>query len=566
MAELEQHGDLVRTEPYTRRSRPLLSVQRGSRAPCLKAVVRESKTTCPGSPTRSSESGSTRIVPEHWKKTYYEWMNNIRDWCISRQIWWGHRIPAWTCEDCGTTIVAREDPTQCSSCNGSRLVQEPDVLDTWFSSALWPFSTMGWPEDTSLLKTFYPTSCLVTAFDILFFWVARMMMMGLKFMGDVPFREVYIHALVRDEQGKKMSKSLGNIIDPLMVMDEYGTDAFRFTLAALAAQGRDIRLSEQRIEGYRHFMNKIWNAARFALPYLDGTAREASPTSLHSLSLPERWILSRLNTTIKEVREALESYRFNDAAQVLYHFTWHEFCDWYIEQAKIPLGGNEPESAERSAVMLRHMLDSVVRLLHPFVPFITEEIASRIPNNGDTVMKGPFPTFDQSKVDPDAERKMGMLMDMITSVRNIRADMNIPPSKKLPVMVLPSTREDAELLLSNSATVLFLGRISELKVEEPGQEIQPPRMSATAVVGEMRVFVPLEGVVDPDAESARLEKELVKIEKELSAVTKKLSNANFLSKAKSEAVEKQQKRSSELTAKSAGLKESLERIRKLAQA
>ena len=366
--------------------------------------------------SKAVQNGNTKIIPDHWTKTYYEWMNNIRDWCISRQIWWGHRIPAWTCEDCGQVIVAREEPTQCPSCKGSKLSQETDVLDTWFSSALWPFSTMGWPDKTPLLKAFYPTSCLVTGFDILFFWVARMMMMGLRFMKDVPFREVYIHALVRDEQGKKMSKSLGNVIDPLEVMGKFGTDTFRFTLAALAAQGRDIRLSESRIEGYRNFMNKIWNAARFALPYLEGLDDKTIPKSSELPNLPDRWILSRLNRVSGEVQEAIETYRFNDAAQALYHFTWHEFCDWYIEQAKIPLTGNNADETRETALVLRHVLDAIMRLLHPFIPFITEEIASKIPMNDKTVMRGPFPVFDPARIDSEAEQAMDLLMGLVGSV------------------------------------------------------------------------------------------------------------------------------------------------------
>ena len=317
--ELDEKGYLVEIEPYPlglgrcyrckEVVEPLISKQWFVKVAPLAAEA-----------IKAVESGNTKIIPDHWTKTYYEWMNNIRDWCISRQIWWGHRIPAWTCEDCGEVIVAREEPSQCSSCKGSKLSQETDVLDTWFSSALWPFSTMGWPDKTPLLKTFYPTSCLVTGFDILFFWVARMMMMGLRFMKDVPFREVYIHALVRDEQGKKMSKSLGNVIDPLVVMENFGTDAFRFTLAALAAQGRDIRLSESRIEGYRNFMNKIWNAARFSLPYLGQLDETTVPNQSELPNLADRWILSRLNRVITEVREAIETYRFNDAAQALVSF------------------------------------------------------------------------------------------------------------------------------------------------------------------------------------------------------------------------------------------------------
>ncbi len=440
--------------------------------------------------SKAVQNGNTKIIPDHWTKTYYEWMNNIRDWCISRQIWWGHRIPAWTCEDCGEVIVAREEPAQCPSCKGSKLSQETDVLDTWFSSALWPFSTMGWPDKTPLLKTFYPTSCLVTGFDILFFWVARMMMMGLRFMKDVPFQEVYIHALVRDEQGKKMSKSLGNVIDPLMVMEKFGTDAFRFTLAALAAQGRDIRLSESRIEGYRNFMNKIWNAARFALPYLEGLDDKTVPKPSELPNLPDRWILSRLNRVSAEVQEAIETYRFNDAAQALYHFTWHEFCDWYIEQAKIPLTGNNADETRKTALVLRHVLDAIMRLLHPFIPFITEEIASKIPMNDSTVMRGPFPVFDPARIDSEAEQAMELLMGLVSSVRNIRAEMNIAPSKTLPVIVFPSSVKERDLVETNRTMISSLARISSMDLADPGADREPPRNCATAVVGEMRDLCP----------------------------------------------------------------------------
>ena len=512
---------------------------------------------------KAVENGNTKIIPDHWTKTYYEWMNNIRDWCISRQIWWGHRIPAWTCEDCGEVIVAREEPSQCSSCKGSKLSQETDVLDTWFSSALWPFSTMGWPDKTPLLKTFYPTSCLVTGFDILFFWVARMMMMGLRFMKDVPFREVYIHALVRDEQGKKMSKSLGNVIDPLVVMENFGTDAFRFTLAALAAQGRDIRLSESRIEGYRNFMNKIWNAARFSLPYLGQLDEITVPDQSELPNLADRWILSRLNRVITEVREAIETYRFNDAAQALYHFTWHEFCDWYIEQAKIPLTGSNQDDARKTSLVLRHVLDAIMRLLHPFIPFISEEIASKIPMNDSTLMRGPFPIFDALRIDSEAEQNMEILMGLISSVRNIRAEMNIAPSKLLPVIVFASNVNERNLMEANQRTITSLARVSRMDLSIPDAGQEPPRNCATAVVGEMRIFVPLEGIVDPDAEIERLEKELARIRKEFETVQKKLGNENFLAKANPDAVQKQRDKQAELFAKLSGLGEGLTKMRAL---
>ncbi len=558
--ELEEKGFLVKVEPYTvglgkcYRCKdvvePLISKQWFVKvAPLAEQAL------------RAVEDGRTTIIPEHWTKTYYDWMTNIRDWCVSRQIWWGHRIPAWTCRDCGEIIVARETPTLCPQCSGSRLEQETDVLDTWFSSALWPFSTMGWPDKTPLLDAFYPTSVLVTGFDILFFWVARMMMMGLKFMDDVPFKDVYIHALVRDEAGKKMSKSLGNVIDPLQVMDKFGTDAFRFTLAALAAQGRDIRLSESRIEGYRNFMNKIWNSTRFALPYI--AAHPDVVMDRDALSLPDRWILSRLNATVRDVRHSIENYLFNDAAQSLYHFTWHEFCDWYIEEAKLPLSQENTPAAANTAAVLRHVLDALMRLLHPFIPFITEEVASKVDSQHATIINGPFPTVDESLMDTKAENLMDTLMEIITSIRTIRAEMNIAPGKALPAVIMASGT-DASLVRSNARVVAALAKLSELTVNAPADE--SPKMAAAAVVGDMRVFVPLQGIIDPDVEIARLQKELGKIQKDYTAVNKKLTNPDFMSKADPEAIKKQQDREAELSAKSTGLVQALEKMQSLKSA
>ncbi|MDO9462790.1 MAG: valine--tRNA ligase, partial [Deltaproteobacteria bacterium] len=338
------------------------------------------------------ETGQTRIIPKMWENTYFDWMHNIRDWCISRQIWWGHRIPAWYCDDCGEVIIATEAPVICPKCAGTHLRQEEDVLDTWFSSALWPFSTLGWPEETRELELFYPTSVLITGFDILFFWVARMLMMGLHFMGNVPFADAYIHALVRDAEGQKMSKSKGNVIDPLIVMDKYGTDAFRFTLAAFAAQGRDIRLSEQRIEGYRHFINKVWNAARFVLMNADGCRTVEVPRPVSRLSLENRWILSRMKRVINTVREGLDDYRFNDAAQALYQFFWREYCDWYLEIIKPTLYLTEDQEARNTTqqVMLS-VLSASLRLLHPSIPFVTEELWHYLPGSAGSIMEASFP-------------------------------------------------------------------------------------------------------------------------------------------------------------------------------
>ncbi len=559
VAELEEKGFLEKVTPYTvglgkcYRCKdvvePLISKQWFVRvAPLAKEAL------------QAVQDGRTRIIPEHWMKTYYEWMNNIRDWCISRQIWWGHRIPAWTCADCEKVVVSRQAPSQCPQCESTKLNQETDVLDTWFSSALWPFSTMGWPIETPLLKTFYPTSCLVTGFDILFFWVARMMMMGLKFMDDVPFRDVYIHALVRDEHGKKMSKSLGNVIDPLMIMDKFGTDAFRFTLAALAAQGRDIRLSENRIEGYRNFVNKLWNSARFTLPHCEKIKKGTELKDFSDFTLPERWLISRLNKTTVTVRKSLESYSFNDAAQALYEFSWHEFCDWGLEISKIPLSDPDSVISTRAATVLIHTLDSLLRLLHPFIPFITEEIASKLRPGAGPIMKSPYPVPVQSLIDENAEDQMQFLMSLITAVRNLRAEMNVAPGRTLPVILACASTSQVDLIRMNLPMVLNLARISDVDVYELTPDSPAPRDSVTAVVAGARVYIPLSGIVDPDTEIARLKKELARIAAEYESVEKKLDNQDFLSKAKPEAVKKQQNRQLELSTKLVGLKDSLQKM------
>ena len=393
--------------------------------------------------TAAVVTGKTRIIPSSWEATYFEWMNNIRDWCISRQIWWGHRIPVWNCEGCGKVIVASNDPDRCPECGGVKLRQEEDVLDTWFSSGLWPFSTLGWPERTEALKTFYPTSLLVTGFDILFFWVARMMMMGLYVMKDVPFRDVYLHALVRDENGEKMSKSKGNSIDPLEMMDRFGTDAFRFTLAAFTAQGRDVRMSEERIEGYKYFINKIWNATRFSMMNLEDDSAQAV-VRREDESIADRWIKARLNRTVGEVIRGLDEYRFNDATAAVYQFVWHEFCDWYLELVKPVLYGKEDTTARRTAQKtLIDVLTASLKLLHPFMPFLTEEIWQTLVADGNSIMVSAFPETDEAMSDPDAEKEMGLIMDVITRIRNIRGEMNIAPSVKLKVTLAAPADDSA---------------------------------------------------------------------------------------------------------------------------
>ncbi|MBN2126419.1 MAG: valine--tRNA ligase [Deltaproteobacteria bacterium] len=477
--------------------------------------------------------GKTRIVPNNWESVYYEWMTNIRDWCISRQIWWGHRIPAWYCRDCGEIVVAKEDPRACPSCGGDRLEQESDVLDTWFSSALWPFSTLGWPDETEELRIFYPTTAMVTGFDILFFWVARMMMMGIHFMKDVPFRDVYIHALVRDAEGKKMSKSKGNVIDPLEVIDEFGTDAFRFTLAALAAQGRDVKLSEERISGYRHFVNKIWNSARLVLMNLDGKDRIEEREIHHTL--PERWILARLHQVSGEVTRALDEYRFNDAAQTCYQFVWHEFCDWYLEMAKPAVYG-EDETLKRSArFVLQRGLAAVLRLLHPFMPFVTEEIWQRLPATEGSIMVAEFPLPSEFHCDEGVLEEMNLVMGVITGVRNIRGEMNIPPSKQVSVLMEVPEDKAREIILNNIIHVKNLAGVDSVRIET---SVAKPDASATAVFGPNQIHVLLKGILDFEEEKRRLSKEIQKIGKEIEGSAGKLENRQFMEKAPPEIVEK----------------------------
>jgi valyl-tRNA synthetase len=501
---------------------------------------------------KAVKSGQTRIIPDMWTKTYYDWMENIRDWCISRQIWWGHQIPAWTCADCEAVIVSMEAPQACTQCGGSKLVQETDVLDTWFSSALWPFSTMGWPDKTPLLKTFYPTSVLVTAFDILFFWVARMMMMGIQFMQDVPFKDVYVHALVRDEEGKKMSKSTGNVIDPLTVIEQYGTDAFRFTLAAFAAQGRDVKMSEKRIEGYRHFVNKLWNAARFALMHID---QPYEKINFDGLSLPDRWILSRLSRVTQTVAEALENYRFNDAAAEIYNFVWHQFCDWYLEAIKPALYEKEgPQKKETTLGVLWRVMHDTLILLHPFMPFVTEEIWHKLPGTQGSIMKAVFPADRKDSADirreNKAESEMDLLIELISAVRNIRGEMNISPSLNLTATVQTKETKIKTTLEQHQDIVINLAKLNAFSVNANAAR---PKSSATAVVGGATIFVPLEGIIDFSKEARRLEKEMNKLAKELAVVSKKLANDGFLNKAPKDVVE-------QVKAKHAGLEEKRKKL------
>lgn len=489
----------------------------------------------------------TRLFPETWLKTYYHWLDTIRDWCISRQIWWGHRIPAWTCQQCGELIVAETAPETCPRCGSHDLTQDEDVLDTWFSSALWPFSTLGWPEMTPELKRWYPTSVLVTGFDILFFWVARMMMMGQHFLGEPPFRDIYLHALVRDAQGQKMSKSKGNGIDPLAMIENYGCDALRFTLTAFAAMGRDIRLSEERIEGYRHFVNKLWNAARFVLMNLPETAPAAvdlsGPVSLH-----EAWILDRLEAVKLDMDQALEDYRFNDAAQCGYKFLWNEFCDWYLELSKPDIASEDPVVRARAQYVLWLTLREILLLLHPIMPFVTAEVWQALPvpagEAPTDIALEPYPPARPGCVRPDEARAMEFVQGVIVAVRTIKAELGISPTRKVRLLLHPADEAQARVLEHNRVCIETLARLEELVIDA---DMPAPKAAASAVAGGCQVIVPLAGAVDLADELARLDKELAKLEKDMVDVNRKLRNESFVSRAPAEVVARERERAEKIT-------------------
>ena len=497
---------------------------------------------------KAVEDGRIRLIPEGWVNNYLGWMRDIKDWCISRQIWWGHQIPAWYCRSCNEDaiieaapnsftmtsdakpIVARTAPTHCPDCSASDFIRDPDVLDTWFSSALWPFSTLGWPEQTPELKTYYPTSTLVTGLDILFFWVARMIMMGLKFTGNVPFRDVYIHALVRDAEGQKMSKSKGNVMDPLSVMEKYGTDALRFTLAAMASPGRDIKLAEERIEGYRNFANKIWNAARFILMNLDGP-REAAPPKDRSFA--DRWILSRLNRTIRDVNASLEAYRFDQASSQLYHFIWHEYCDWYLELVKPAFQSKDSADAKRTRQTLVESFETLQRLLHPVMPFITEEIWQTLPHEGDSLVIQRYPAPIPEWNAKDIEAEFAVLEQFVTTVRTGRAQLNYQPGK---VLALYGATSRGEQLTTLRHLLPFIEHLSRGSVKLAAVETWPTDKVLRLPVEGMTVGLVVEGEVDLEKVLSRLQKQSEEKEQEIQRLEAKLHNVEFTSKAPAEVI------------------------------
>ena len=491
--------------------------------------------------------GKTKFIPERFDKTYYNWMENIRDWCISRQLWWGHRIPAWYCADCGKITVSREDPTVCAHCGSAKIEQDPDTLDTWFSSALWPFSTLGWPDKTPELAHYYPTSTLVTGYDIIFFWVARMIFSACEQMGEVPFDTVFIHGIVRDELGRKMSKSLGNGIDPLLVIDKYGADALRLTLATGNSPGNDMRFSEKKVEASRNFANKIWNAARFILMNLDGS--EGAPAVPQAEALEDKWVLSLFNKLVKEVTDNLEKFELGIAVAKLYDFIWDIFCDWYIELAKIRLQqGGEP--AAQAKGVLVYVLSETLKLLHPFMPFITEEIWQTLPHDGDTIMLSPWPQFNEALCFDEDEKHMDIIMEAIRAIRNRRAEMNVPPSRKAHVYIATEYKDVFR------TAVVFLQRLASAADVEIGDSFEIPG-AVSIVTAHAKVYIPMGDLVDFEAERKRLSKEKEGAEKKLAGICAKLSNPGFLSKAPEAVVNVQREEEKKLREKIKMIEESL---------
>ncbi|MFQ6618002.1 MAG: valine--tRNA ligase, partial [Fidelibacterota bacterium] len=520
--------------------------------------------------------GRIKFYPDKWIKTYEHWMENIRDWCISRQLWWGHRIPVFYCQNCGEMMVAREKPESCSSCAGTRIKQDEDVLDTWFSSWLWPFSTLGWPEETDELRYFYPTNTLVTGADIIFFWVARMIMAGLEFMGDVPFREVYFHGIIRDEFGRKMSKSLGNGIDPLEMVEKYSADAVRFSLIMLSTEGQDINLAERNFEIGRNFLNKVWNAYRF-LALNSQDIKPPEKLNYNELKLEDRWILSRFNRTIMEVTGNLERFRLHDAVERMYNFFWGDFCDWYLEVIKDRLYGGDDSGITAISAGLR-VLEGSMKLLHPFIPFLSEEIWNRL-NDGSkgSVMVSSWPAVRESEVDLQVEKRFEFLQKVVGTIRNIRGEMNVEPSMQISIICTGEDADQLNFLISHShylerlakvkdiETFLVPGPVSALtgkdheKLRESGKKlsiralqtkrildaqnfVKKLKYSAVGIVEGMNVYVPLKGIIDIEKERKRIKKEISEVGGRIAVVEGKLSNREFISKAPAHVVQKEREK------------------------
>ena len=497
------------------------------------------------------EKGETKFVPERFTKNYLNWMNNTRDWCVSRQLWWGHRIPAWYCEDCGGVTVSVDTPEKCCKCDSAKLKQDEDTLDTWFSSALWPFSTLGWPEKTKDLEHFYPTNTLVTGYDIIGFWVSRMIFSALEYTGRVPFDTVLIHGLVRDAQGRKMSKSLGNGIDPLEIIDQYGADALRFSLATGNSPGNDMRFMPEKIEASRNFANKLWNANRFILMNLDED--EPAPHIPENLATEDKWILSQFNSLVKAVTNSLENYELGIAVQNLYDFIWDVFCDWYIEIAKIRLNGDNEEGKKTAKAVLVYVMSNTLKLLHPFMPFITEEIWLALPHDGESIMISEWCKYDEALNFPVEEEAMNRVMSAIKAVRNRRSEMNVPPSRKAKLYIATKYIED----FTNGS--VFMNRLASASEIEIGSEFDIEG-SVSVITESAKIFIPLNELVDLSAEKARLEKELETAKKDLEFVENKLNNPGFMAKAPEKVVAAQREAQAKHLAKISMLEESIQKL------
>ncbi|MCY9663776.1 valine--tRNA ligase [Paenibacillus alginolyticus] len=484
--------------------------------------------------TQKSGNG-VNFVPDRFEKTYLNWIENVRDWCISRQLWWGHRIPAWHCADCGQITVTREDATACSHCQSTNINQDNDVLDTWFSSALWPFSTLGWPNETEDLKRFYPTNVLVTGYDIIYFWVSRMIFTGLEFTQQIPFKDVLMHGLVRDSEGRKMSKSLGNGVDPLEVIENYGADAMRYMISTSSTPGQDLRFRLERVEQARNFANKIWNASRFALMNLEGV-NAADIDLTGQLGTADRWILHRLNETVRDVTRLIDSYEFGETGRLLYNFIWDDLCDWYIEFSKLSLYGADAAAKSKTQSVLAYVLDQTQRLIHPFMPFISEEIWQHLPHEGETITLASWPVENEAFESPDAVHEMELLMDVIRSVRNIRSEVNVPMSKKVELLVKPASSETLTILNSNEE---YLKRFCNTSLLQIDAEMAAPEKAMTAIITGTELYLPLAGLIDIAQELARLDKELQTLHGEVERIEKKLGNEGFVAKAPAKVIEEE---------------------------
>lgn len=505
------------------------------------------------------KNSSIKFVPDRFSKIYLHWLENIKDWCISRQLWWGHRIPAYYCQDCGEVVVSKTAPETCHKCSSSSIKQDEDVLDTWFSSALWPFSTLGWPENTEELKYFYPTDVLVTGYDIIFFWVVRMAFSGLEFMKEIPFKHVFIHGIVRDAEGRKMSKSLGNGIDPLEIIKDYGADALRFTLLTGNSPGNDMRFHTEKLEASRNFANKLWNATRFVLMNLDEEIPAYTAVKDH-MSAADKWIISRLQRLVKEMTENLEKFELGIGAQKLYDFIWSEYCDWYIELVKPRLYGEDVEKRQSAQYTLTYVLENILKLLHPYMPFITEEIWQGIPTTEGSVIVAQWPTANEALIDADAEDKMTTVMEIIRNIRNVKVQMNVPPSRKAKIQAIVADGVVGRIIEDNTQYIMTLAGVSEIQFLENSDTI--PEDAVSIRIQGAELFVPLDDLIDFDKEIERLEKEKTKLESEIHRVVVRLENPGFVNKAPASLIEEERQKQAKFQQLLDALLERLEGLKK----